>query len=98
MFGTLVLSHPSFPLLPKPAKQLILTLKKDILCFALALYIHCLYCRLELELGIKKQHDSAGVLNDYSDNFNANVCYPSPPQQQQQMLYRQQPTVLQVCG
>ncbi|XP_076164228.1 uncharacterized protein LOC143145078 isoform X3 [Ptiloglossa arizonensis] len=52
--------------------------------------------RLELELGIKKQHDSAGVLNDYSDNFNANVCYPSPPQQQQQMLYRQQPTVLQV--
>ncbi|OAD53833.1 hypothetical protein WN48_08806 [Eufriesea mexicana] len=52
--------------------------------------------RLELELGIKKQQDGTGVSNDYGDNFNSNVCYPSPPQQQQQVLYRQQPTVLQV--
>nr|XP_033338670.1 trichohyalin-like isoform X1 [Megalopta genalis] len=52
--------------------------------------------RLELELGIKKQQDSAGVASDYPDNFNSTVCYPSSPQQQQQMLYRQQPTVLQV--
>ncbi|XP_076277909.1 uncharacterized protein LOC143207903 isoform X3 [Lasioglossum baleicum] len=52
--------------------------------------------RLELELGIKKQQDTAGVASDYPDNFNSNVCYSSSPQQQQQMLYRQQPTVLQV--
>ncbi|KAM0729813.1 Uncharacterized protein ACS0PU_003690 [Formica fusca] len=56
--------------------------------------------RLELELGIKKQHskDSTGISSDYSSNFNPNViAYPSPPQQQQQqMMYRQQPTVLQV--
>ncbi|XP_078050476.1 uncharacterized protein LOC144476982 isoform X2 [Augochlora pura] len=57
--------------------------------------------RLELELGIKKQQDSAGVASDYPNNFNSNVCFPSSPQQQQQqqqqqMLYRQQPTVLQV--
>ncbi|CAK9797362.1 hypothetical protein ANTPLA_LOCUS1192 [Anthophora plagiata] len=51
--------------------------------------------RLELELGIKKQQDATGMSNDYGDNFNSNICYPSPPQQQQ-MLYRQQPTVLQV--
>ncbi|XP_025996734.1 uncharacterized protein LOC105198112 isoform X1 [Solenopsis invicta] len=56
--------------------------------------------RLELELGIKKQHskDSTGVASEYS-NFNPNVIvYPSPPppQQQQQMMYRQQPTVVQV--
>lgn len=57
--------------------------------------------RLELELGIKKQHskDSIGVTSEYSSNFNPNViAYPSPPpqQQQQQMMYRQQPTVVQV--
>ncbi|XP_054001184.1 uncharacterized protein LOC128888398 isoform X2 [Hylaeus anthracinus] len=50
--------------------------------------------RLELELGIKKQQDNAGAMSDYPDNFNSNVCYPSSPQQQ--MMYRQQPTVLQV--
>ncbi|XP_067208133.1 trichohyalin-like isoform X2 [Linepithema humile] len=51
--------------------------------------------RLELELGIKKQHSKD---SEYSSNFNPNViAYPSPPpQQQQQMMYRQQPTVLQV--
>ncbi|KAK9297028.1 hypothetical protein QLX08_009127 [Tetragonisca angustula] len=52
--------------------------------------------RLELELGIKKQQDGTAVSNDYGESFNSNVCYPSSPQQQQQMLYRQQPTVLQV--
>ncbi|KAL2724501.1 repetitive organellar protein-like isoform X1 [Vespula squamosa] len=53
--------------------------------------------RLELELGIKKQHEQeTNILSDYSNNFNANtVVYPSPPPQQQQ-LYRRQPTVLQV--
>jgi len=55
--------------------------------------------RLELELGIKKQHkDSTDVTSEYSSNFNPNViAYLSPPlQQQQQMIYRQQPTVVQV--
>lgn len=53
--------------------------------------------RLELELGIKKQH-SKDSTSDYSSNFNPNViAYPSSPQQQQQqVMYRQQPTVLQV--
>ncbi|KYM80481.1 hypothetical protein ALC53_09031 [Atta colombica] len=62
--------------------------------------------RLELELGIKKQHnkDSTGIASEYSSNFNPNViAYPSPPplqqqqqqQPQQQMMYRQ-PTVVQV--
>ncbi|XP_015432769.1 PREDICTED: uncharacterized protein LOC107188895 isoform X2 [Dufourea novaeangliae] len=52
--------------------------------------------RLELELGIKKQQDTAGLSSDYADNFGSNVCYSPSPQQQQQILYRQQPTVLQV--
>ncbi|KAK2586720.1 hypothetical protein KPH14_011755 [Odynerus spinipes] len=54
--------------------------------------------RLELELGIKKQHEQeTNILSDYSNNFNPNnVVYPSPPLQQQQQLYRRQPTVLQV--
>ncbi|XP_046828029.1 repetitive organellar protein-like isoform X3 [Vespa crabro] len=54
--------------------------------------------RLELELGIKKQHEQeTNILSDYSNNFNPNtVVYPSPPPQQPQQLYRRQPTVLQV--
>ncbi|KAL6255012.1 hypothetical protein P5V15_013347 [Pogonomyrmex californicus] len=55
--------------------------------------------RLELELGIKKHgKDSTDIIAEYTTNFNPNiVAYPSSPsQQQQQMIYRQQPTVVQV--
>ncbi|XP_019889605.2 trichohyalin isoform X2 [Ooceraea biroi] len=53
--------------------------------------------RLEIELGIKKQHSKDSSSSEYSSNFNPNVVvYPSPPPQQHQMMYRQQPTVLQV--
>ncbi|XP_036146293.1 uncharacterized protein LOC105837289 isoform X2 [Monomorium pharaonis] len=54
--------------------------------------------RLELELGIKKQHskDSTSVASEYPSNFNPNVIAYSSPPQQQQIMYRQQPTVVQV--